>query len=110
MQIKQHMFTVWDQAAGSYRKFFMEDTIALAMRGFDEESKNPESNLCKYPEDYTLFYLGTWNLGTAEFTLCEPKAISTGHAGAKIDPNDPALEEDLGHEKAKSLADVRKLA
>lgn len=40
-----------------------------ALRWFSETVNNAESKLSKYPSDFTLFELGTWNDDNCKFTL-----------------------------------------
>jgi hypothetical protein len=55
------MFAVYDHKAEAYGRPFFEKTLGLATRGFQEACNSPETQLNKYPEDYTLFQLGQYD-------------------------------------------------
>lgn len=52
-------------------------TAQQAIRGMGEEINNAESkdNLHKYPEDYALYSLGTFNTDNGEFEIHKPRLI-----------------------------------
>lgn len=105
MQIIQQEFTVHDVAAGVFNKPFYEDSIGLAMRGFKTMIDEPTSQICKFPEDFELYYLGTFNQATAEHThLRTPMPIMNAKTGPRVDPNDQDFVKDL----ACTYAEMRK--
>jgi len=73
------IFTIYDSKAEAYLTPFFLKTNALAIREFETVSNQPESNFCKYPEDYTLFLLGEYSEETAIFTM-EKTAVPLGKA------------------------------
>lgn len=73
----QHkIFTVYDCKAEAYMQPFFSPTMGTAVRSISECVNDPQHIFGKYPADYTLFELGTFNDGKAVFTLLEgPKLI-----------------------------------
>ncbi len=58
--------TVYDVKAEMYLEPFWAPTIEFAIRGFREAVNTPGHQFAKWPEDYTLFHIGTFDqkLGT----------------------------------------------
>lgn len=55
------MFTVYDSAAGAYLEPFFAPTLEFAMRGFREAVNKPGHQFARFPEDYTLFHVGSFD-------------------------------------------------
>jgi hypothetical protein len=69
------LFTVHDRASDTYIKPFCMETERDAIEGFKEVCKDEKTNYHKYPEDFTLLYLGSYNPRTAEFDLGDKKIL-----------------------------------
>lgn len=67
------VLTVYDSKAAAYLPPFYMRTTAEAVRAYEATSNDPESNMCKYPEDYTLFEIGTWDDNNGEIEMYEVK-------------------------------------
>jgi hypothetical protein len=67
----KNMYSILDTKSKTYGPVVFEVNHATVMRGITEELKNPQSTLAKYPEDFHLFYLGTFDDQTATFGLME---------------------------------------
>lgn len=61
-------FSVYDQKSQSYSQPFFARTAGEGERMFKEESKNPNSFMNKYPEDFTLYATGEFDTDTGIFT------------------------------------------
>lgn len=55
------VFTVYDSKAEAYMQPFFSGTTGLAIRSFTEVCNNKEHAFNKYPDDYTLFEIGTFD-------------------------------------------------
>jgi len=73
------LFTVYDSKTESYGKPFCMLTKGEALRGFADVANDPQTQICKYPADFTLFELGDWDDATAAFFIHETK-INLGTA------------------------------
>lgn len=73
------LFTVYDSKTESYGKPFCMLTKGEALRGFADVANDPQTQISKYPADFTLFELGDWNDANAEFSIHEAK-INLGTA------------------------------
>lgn len=63
--IEKQVFTVYDSAAKAFLDPFFEGTIEQAIRRFRSTVNHPEPSLMsQYPEDYTLFHMGSFNVET----------------------------------------------
>lgn len=70
MSIKR-VYATRDSKTEFYYTPFYQNTEAEALRTFGSSTLNPESMLAKYPEDYDLFYLGTYDDQQGKFTLLD---------------------------------------
>lgn len=89
------MFAIYDSAGGAYHKPFMEDTVLLGMRAFQTIMDDENSVINKYPDQFNMFYLGTFDMSTALFVTRVPLSIMNGLTGPSIDPEDPMFRNDL---------------
>ena len=65
--MKFEIFTIYDSKAESYSRPMFFETKGVAIRSFMDVLKAGDSQISKYPEDYTLFHLGTWEDQQAKF-------------------------------------------
>ncbi|AWW06067.1 MAG: nonstructural protein [Microvirus sp.] len=70
------MFTVFDAAAKTFCIPFFSENISTAMRAFQYAANDPQSEISKYPADYTLFHFGTFDHSTCEITTITPAALA----------------------------------
>lgn len=71
-------FAVYDQAAHAYMEPFFAPTVELAIRGFRHAVNKPGHPFNDYPEEYTLFLLGSFSQQTGELVGKAPQHISVG--------------------------------
>lgn len=63
----KHIYCIYDKKANAFTNDpFMVDFKGQAMRGFADLANSRDNDIGKHPEDYSLFYLGTFNKETAE--------------------------------------------
>ncbi len=62
----KHLFTVFDSAANHYLDPFNAPTIEFAIREFKRIVNQEGHQFNQFPEDYTLFHIGTFNAETAD--------------------------------------------
>lgn len=58
--MKVNLYAINDSAVGYMTPFPMH-THNLAIRSFAETCKQPDTNLSKYPEQHSLFFIGQWD-------------------------------------------------
>ncbi len=70
------VFSVYDSKVESFFKPFYSQTKGEAIRSFTEISNDKQSQIGKYPEDFTLFELGDYDDSNASFKLLDtPKSV-----------------------------------
>ncbi|AZL82679.1 nonstructural protein [Apis mellifera associated microvirus 3] len=75
--MKLRVFAVYDAKAEVYNAPFFTQTVGLALRGFTDEVRNPDSMLNKHPEDFSLFEIGEFDQLTGAITpLTAPVSIA----------------------------------
>lgn len=62
-----NMYVIYDVKAEVYNKpvFMMNHNVAI--RAASDVLKDPNSEIAKHPEDFTMFYIGTYEDTTAAF-------------------------------------------
>lgn len=60
------IFSIFDSKAKAYLSPFCMPSAAHAVRGVSETMMQPSSIFSDYPEDFTLFEIGTFDESTAE--------------------------------------------
>lgn len=53
-------FAIFDSKAHAFFPPFYQQSKGLAMRMFSDTANDARTMVNRHPEDYTLFYLGTW--------------------------------------------------
>lgn len=64
------LFAVMDQAAARFLEIFCAPTVEFAIRGFREAVGKEGHQFQKFPEDYALYHVGTFDM---ELGAIEPK-------------------------------------
>lgn len=64
----QKMFSIRDTKGEIYHPPFFKNTHGEAERDFREVAKDAKSMICKYPEDFDLYYLGEYDSKTGKLT------------------------------------------
>lgn len=71
-------FSVYDAKAEAYLRPYFAETKGLAMRAFRDAVNNPEHEMHRHAEDYTLFVTGEFDQATGMFTgYLAPVAMCT---------------------------------
>lgn len=65
------LFSVRDLKAATYGQLISLPNRAVAMRTFQEWTRNPDSFFAKYPNDFELFELGELDQVTGRITVYE---------------------------------------
>lgn len=73
------VFSVFDSKAEAFLPPVYFRSRGEFLRAFGDSVNDPKSNLSKYPQDYTAFWLGTWDDSNAVFTA-QPTPVSLGLA------------------------------
>lgn len=63
------IYAIYDAKAAAYLQPMFFDTEGIAIRQFTAAVKDPEHELHKFAEDYTLFFLGVYDETSAAFEM-----------------------------------------
>lgn len=70
------VYVILDKASESYGRPLVYATDAVAIRELSAEVRNGETFFGKHPQDFSLYYLGTYDDGSAMFELLpEPRFV-----------------------------------
>jgi len=59
--VKEEIFSVFDGAANRFLQPFFAETVEVAIRMFRSVVNRPDHQFNKFPSDYTLFHIGTYD-------------------------------------------------
>jgi len=66
--IMMRLFAIRDEKAKAFTALVTDRNSAQAERNFKTAVKNPETDYAKYPEDFTLYEMGTYDQDTGQIT------------------------------------------
>lgn len=66
-----NIYSVYDSKTQAYMQPWMARTRGEAIRSFTEAVNDPKSSFNKYPGDFTLFEIGTWDDQNGKMNLLE---------------------------------------
>jgi len=72
------IFSVYDAKAESYGTPMFLAAKGQAIRSFQDQANTAESMICKYPGDFTLFLIGSFDSDTGKITPINPQSLGTG--------------------------------
>lgn len=74
------LFSVYDLAAKRYIDPFPAPTIEFALRGFKEACQTEGHQFTKFPEDYVLYHIGTFDAEAGDLTGHDPRKLANANA------------------------------
>lgn len=66
------IFAIRDNKAEAFNTPFFTPTKGLAIRSFQEAVNDKNTPFSKYPDDFTMFELGSFDDNTGELTMLSP--------------------------------------
>lgn len=69
--MKLEMFAVYDAKARTYCTPFFSENVAVAIRAFAHAANDNQTDVGRFPSDFTLFHLGVFD---SESGVIEPDA------------------------------------
>ena len=76
--MKFQLFSVFDSMAENFNTPMFVAAKGIAIRAFDDQANNPESQINKHAADYTLFFIGEFDDSTGQITSVKPQSHGTG--------------------------------
>lgn len=75
--MKLGLYAIMDRKLGSFARPFTMVNDAMAVRAFQSAKQDPASELSKYPEDFVLYAVGTFDDDTGALAQpTPPQALS----------------------------------
>ena len=71
-----NVYSVKDIKTGLFGPLMVMRTDAFAIRSFGQACENPEIDFHKFPEDYSLYKLASWDSENGKFIDNEPEQIA----------------------------------
>lgn len=71
--MKSKVFTIYDSKMEAYMNPFLMATKGQALRAFTDNVNDPQSQLNRHPEDFTLFEIGEYDDHTGEYIMAKVK-------------------------------------
>lgn len=65
----RHLLAVRDSALEAFLPLFTSPSVGAAMRGFEDEARNPDGVIAKHPGHYSLYEFGKWDDISGAFDL-----------------------------------------
>jgi len=65
------LYTVHDSASKSYLPPFTSPSERDAKLSFETAANDPQTNICKYPADFTLIQIGEFDVRSGKLTATE---------------------------------------
>lgn len=72
-----YVFAIYDRQGDFYSNPFFIPHVGLARRTFGEMARDPDSQVGRYPADFSLYELGTFDNVSCKFTLGQPLFVCT---------------------------------
>jgi hypothetical protein len=75
--MKVNVYAIYDAKAEVFGKPIFFNTDGLAVRSFYEACEHPESEFKKYPHDFSLLKIGTYDDAKGALEAKKPEEIAT---------------------------------
>lgn len=87
------IFSLLDTKAGSYAQPFAETSTINALRGFEVAVNQADSTLSRYPDDFCLMELASFDQQTGELIVNSPQNLGTARTVLKSVPKQMELTQ-----------------
>lgn len=77
--MKLLVFSVYDRAVDAYMRPWVAQTEGQALRMFSDIANDPNSEVYRHKEHYSLFLIGTFTDHDGELEPCVPKRLAGAH-------------------------------
>lgn len=88
------VFSIYDSKVEAFMRPFFEQTRGSAIRSVTEAVNDKSTSFSKYPADFTLFELGSFDDSNGQFTLL-PTPVSCGLLIEFVDVDDRSRFSDV---------------
>lgn len=88
------VFTIYDRKGEYYGSPFFAPSVGIALRNFAELASDDKSSVFKYPLDFVLFELGSFDDHDGSFS-CHPTPRDVGNAESVLRDLGPRVKPDF---------------
>jgi len=81
------IYSIQDSKTGIFCRPFIMQTEAAAMRDFAHAANSPDNDVGRYPTDFTIFRLGSFDDLTGRITV-EPSPVALALASSLVRPSE----------------------
>jgi len=74
------IYAISDSKMEAFNRPFVLPADGAAIRAFQDEINNKDSELSKHPKDYDLYCVGLWDEETGIISECKTKLIAAGES------------------------------
>lgn len=74
--MQSSVYSVYDSKAGVFCTPFTSENDSTALRAFRYAANDKEMDIGKYPSDFTLFVIGTFDNSTGQVSSIEPVSLA----------------------------------
>ncbi len=74
--MNSEIFSVFDSAADRFLDIFSQVTVEAAIRDFKQACMKEGHQFAKFPEDYALYHVGTWQPELGELVPMKARKIA----------------------------------
>lgn len=71
-----NIYTIKDAKAGTFSQPFYSVNHSTAIRSFNASIQDQTNPLSNYPEDFSLYHLGTWEDNQGTLTTQDPEFVA----------------------------------
>lgn len=89
------IYTIYDKKAETYMRPMYTPHIVEIQRSLTKNLNDKSSTLAQFPEDYSLYKLGTYDIKSAKYNLTPQPAFIMNITEMMIDENTPKPEVKL---------------
>lgn len=76
--MRSGIFAIYDNVAKIFHDPFMSPSKGAAERSFRDSIADPQSVAHRHPEDYDLFFIGTYDTESGSILPSEPELLVNG--------------------------------
>ena len=89
--MRHNVYTIYDRASVHYMRIFQAKAHGEVLRAFSDMAMNKDHEIGAHPEDYSLWFIGTFDDNTGELVRSDFECLGKAHeivaASRKVEPD-----------------------
>lgn len=73
--MKLNVYSMFDSAAKAFTRPMFFNLDGEAIRAFQTEANRKDSPVCNFPDQFTMFHIGTYDDSTSVFVSVNPRSL-----------------------------------